>query len=373
MRRFFIAIVLVLGSFSIYKMGPAALSSLPFSSERIGPPKGVAPGGPAIAFVQTRPEEVLSLPSGPMYFPPMGVYLIKEGRAVGRDGDIITSEDKILLGTTLHTDLQLRSPEQIANHHLLRRFKLPKVQSIKGRVAVIASGSATCYAHWMADALPKIKILEETNLPYDKLYIASPKRTFHLPSLEALNIPKEKILFADKNTHIKADEIVAITLPTAGSKIPPWVSSFLKTTFLVNEPSESSEKIFISREKSRRHSISDEEKIWTLLKKEGFKKVYSEDLTLSQQAKLFASAQVIVAQHGAGLVNLSFCKKRTQVVELFPSFCAPRCFEDLAKTLDLPYKGIHCLKKGAEGNYLTDDLSELKSYIRSFNENLEEA
>jgi capsular polysaccharide biosynthesis protein len=49
----------------------------------------------------------------------------------------------------------------------------------------------------------------------------------------------------------------------------------------------------------------------------GFTTLHLEHMHVSEQAKAFNSAEIIVAPHGAGLANLVFCQPGTVVVELF--------------------------------------------------------
>ncbi|MBD1921548.1 glycosyltransferase family 61 protein [Microcoleus sp. FACHB-831] len=50
------------------------------------------------------------------------------------------------------------------------------------------------------------------------------------------------------------------------------------------------------------------------LKKFGFEQVTLESLSVSDQAALFSSAQVVIAPHGAGLSNVVFCNRGTKVI-----------------------------------------------------------
>ena len=55
-----------------------------------------------------------------------------------------------------------------------------------------------------------------------------------------------------------------------------------------------------------------------VLTKYGFVKVELESLSVAEQVQLFSSAEVIIAAHGAGLTNLTFCQPGTTVLEIFP-------------------------------------------------------
>ena len=52
-----------------------------------------------------------------------------------------------------------------------------------------------------------------------------------------------------------------------------------------------------------------------------FEEILPEQLSVQEQAELFASASAVVGPHGAGLTNIVFCKPQTKVIELFaPSY-----------------------------------------------------
>jgi capsular polysaccharide biosynthesis protein len=81
-------------------------------------------------------------------------------------------------------------------------------------------------------------------------------------------------------------------------------------------------RIYIRRKWSR--IITNESDLWEILKPYGFIKVELETLSVADQAQLFSSAEVIVGAHGAGLVNLTFCKPGTKVIEIFsPTYITP--------------------------------------------------
>jgi hypothetical protein len=61
-----------------------------------------------------------------------------------------------------------------------------------------------------------------------------------------------------------------------------------------------------------------------------------EGLPLIEQVRLFSSARLIVAQHGAALANLVFCRPGTRVLKIFPAD-SWNCFQPLAETFQVEY------------------------------------
>ncbi len=57
-------------------------------------------------------------------------------------------------------------------------------------------------------------------------------------------------------------------------------------------------------------------------------------MSVKEQVKLFAEAELVVAAHGAALTNLVFCSPGTRIVELFPPDYVNVCFWALSTQVD---------------------------------------
>lgn len=111
-----------------------------------------------------------------------------------------------------------------------------------------------------------------------------------------------------------------------------------------------SEKFYISRSLASRQPPM-EEKLQSMLAKLGFLIVHTEKMSISDQAALFASANVIVASHGAALTNILFCKPETLLIELFmPNYLNPEYYLR-SRSGALKY-GLVIMDE--QGNYLAD-------------------
>ena len=66
-----------------------------------------------------------------------------------------------------------------------------------------------------------------------------------------------------------------------------------------------------------------------------FKNIILEDLSFSDQITYFNNAKFIIAQHGAGLFNLVFCKENTSILEIEPILV--QVFKNIADTKKLKY------------------------------------
>ena len=79
---------------------------------------------------------------------------------------------------------------------------------------------------------------------------------------------------------------------------------------------------FISRRKAvQGRSIINEEELIKVLLQFGVQPVVLEELTLSKQLSLFASARLLIGPHGAGMVHALFMQERSGIIELLSTSC----------------------------------------------------
>jgi hypothetical protein len=86
--------------------------------------------------------------------------------------------------------------------------------------------------------------------------------------------------------------------------------------------------------------------------------VVLEDLSLRDQIELFSMADIVVAQHGAALSNLVWCRPSTWVIEVIDAQVRPPFFEALARRLNLNYISVK-----QSNNHAEVDIDSLASII----------
>lgn len=195
----------------------------------------------------------------------------------------------------------------------------------KGSLAVISSPGQENWYHWLFQVLGRLKILADSAVHYDKIYINNLRYEWQKESLfvvmKKLAISQDKLLLIDEDTVIQADMLIVPSVPFIPVKdrkvFPCWLKQFIHECFLQNEakgycPS----KIYISRNKARVRKIDNEQAFSQLLDRLGFVTIYLEDLSVFEQARLFHNATIIVGPHGSGFTNLIFSKPNTKVIEL---------------------------------------------------------
>lgn len=314
---------------------------------------------PSCRYVKILDAETRSLPQYPLKpekrwesvcFPESFVLKLPKGRVFSRDGVVITKDHQVLSDSI--------QPWVSAEERSLHKVTtMPAIKKVNLKLAVIAAHASACYYHWMTDILPRIKLLQDSGIQYDKVYIPSLWGNFPFQkyTLAKLGLEPEKWIEGNQDTYIEAEEIIfpSLAIQTCCTQ-PSWICDFLQKTFCSEEDleAEGEKKLFISRKvvtSSSKRMIINEEEVLAFLTPLGFEKVLLEDLTVGEQASIFSKAKVIIAAHGAGLTNLVFCKPKTRIIEIFNPNHLDETYFFMSKLLGLDHR---CLQPS------TDRLSE---------------
>ncbi len=105
-----------------------------------------------------------------------------------------------------------------------------------------------------------------------------------------------------------------------------------------------------------------------LLKKLQFTEICLEDYSLAGQIALFNAAQAIVAPHGAGLTNLTFCEANTFVLEFMAEEHNEPFYENISRSRGLRYQSLRCTPTDASNlaiSHLTVNLDSLRIALES--------
>lgn len=104
-------------------------------------------------------------------------------------------------------------------------------------------------------------------------------------------------------------------------------------------------KIFISRSKASARRLFNEEEIFEVFEKFGFKKVYPENYSVTDQIAMFNSAEFIAGGSGAAFANLVFCSQSCKII--------------IFSKNEIPFSGFSTIARYLELNllYFTEDSS----------------
>ncbi|NES69810.1 MAG: DUF563 domain-containing protein, partial [Okeania sp. SIO2D1] len=263
------------------------------------------------------------------------IVVVPDGKGCVKPGTtaVITSDNKLV------TDISTGCAEII-----LSDPKLSSVHYINGTVAFLSvKWLEQNYFQWFFNLVYRIDLLRRSNLipVIDKFVFSMVNKKFHKQTLEALDIPLEKVIESKKYPHIKAKELVvpSFTSKQGGLRVTKWGCEFLKSIFLKPETryklSGKPERIYISRSLASWRRVINEKEVVNLLEKYGFISVTLESMSVEEQALCLGAAKFIITPHGAGLTNLVFCTPGTKVIEIFsPKYITP-IYREISNVCDL--------------------------------------
>lgn len=217
---------------------------------------------------------------------------------------------------------------------------------LKGTSLLLGAAGAQNYYHWTYDILPKFKVLEMAGISLDSIdhfILRDTDWGFQRAMLEIIGIAKEKIHIAKIAPRISCDKLHHIEIKNfVGMRMHRFIPDYLTDLFLKNKENiQTGRKLFIARPKDEKRSVENEQELRDLVTSHGYEVVTVRGLSFYEQAALFYSADSIITSHGAVLANLSYCRPRTQIIELFGSHVFSY-FYGLSNLCKLQYTAILC-------------------------------
>lgn len=206
---------------------------------------------------------------------------------------------------------------------------------IPGKVLVLSQIGSMNYCHWLLEILGRLAIIETNNIEYDWICV-SDNKPFIKKILMLWGIDPNIIINpTDQNFTIQADNLIVPSLVTRtdqghkhfGNYVHPYTALYTRNKLLnaasksFTDSSNFSKRIFLSRKDGyNARRILNEDEIFAILEKHGFKSYILSDMSIEEQIQLFNNAEIVVGEHGAGMANTLFCKPGCKVIELFHHF-----------------------------------------------------
>lgn len=279
-----------------------------------------------------------------------GTYIvtIPQGR-VFADGIVITPENQVL------RDLSQVIGGTAGDHWVCRRGNLPRPVYFDGTLAVLASTAGNNYFHWLFDILPRYELLSDQSI--DAYYVANENR-FQQAYLLKAGIPPHRIINAGKHNHIQAKTLFVPSLPGNTGNPTPRSCQFLRSISGCEKWSGGKRRIYLTRNDGGRRRIINENEITPLLEHYGFEYIAPATLSVEQQIRLFAEAEVIIGPHGAALSNLVYANPGTRVIEFFSPDYVNVCYWALADLCQLEYYYLVNQDNSAITNAICSEVSQ---------------
>ena len=198
----------------------------------------------------------------------------------------------------------------------LKNFLLmKKPNKFIAKALIVHDRHSENYYHWITDVLPKI-IWAKKNKVFKnyKLVIPEFSNKFQIQTIK--KITKNYILI-DKFTTFEINKLKYLSeFHVSGSPRKIFLNE-TKKIFINKKKSENEyRKIYISRLNTKRRRLKNEKNFTDLLIQKKFKIIETDKLSFQQQVNIFNNCSTLVSLHGAGLTNLIWLKKNSNIIEI---------------------------------------------------------
>lgn len=282
-------------------------------------------------------------------FPQPFVAEFEDAILLGSDAIGMTADKQLITETTYRSSNITDSP--------MDRAKLAYDVGIDGR---FGHGSSTTIAgpclplidqwshgffHWIADQLTKLQSAEAyQKMKGEKptLLIESNPPSWKTETLELLGFDQSDWQEWEGSV-ARCERLLVPSHRRLEHYISPNAIEWLRKRTLSNmeESSNYSERVYVSREDASRRRVLNEMEIIDELSDSGYESYTLSDLSFREQVRLFTQAEVVLGPHGAGFTNTIFSNDIT-LLEFFGSNQQSRslCYYGISNAKEFDYRAV---------------------------------
>ncbi len=282
------------------------------------------------------PSDVTHTGHGIAHLPEAYLAELHQTTIIAGSNLILTNANQIILNDEIYADQDRRY--SFKSQYVVHADKNTiTVKYIKQMPQPIAKGIHFChdfshnYYHWILECLPRLYVVDQfadiNNLP---LLVDDGLTQQQLDALKLMNTANHPLHFLHKGHSYQVNQLFVPNMstvihdnynsPVAYDKdvlISPTAIHYMREKILQKlgcANQKGFRKIFISRKQSEHRRLLNLPEIENLLMSRGFEIVFPEALTFANQVKLFAQAELVVGQTGAGFVNLMWCPENCKAL-----------------------------------------------------------
>jgi hypothetical protein len=239
----------------------------------------------------------------------------------------------------------LRDPSDIA----LLSSALPRarsaIPSTLGPVIPVP-GTHYKYYHFLIEVLPRLLLAHETT-PDARVLLSEPVPDYVRMALDAIGLPY--ILVPAQA--LRGCEATLCDPASFGWPHPGYLPLLRGLPVGIASPGAAQQpsRLYISRSGSAR-TLHQEEDLERYLESHGFQVARLEDHDWTSQVRMFRSAEIVVAPHGAGLANTVFMPAGGRVVELTSGDWWYPCFVHISAMAGLTHEVVRLAPERGAGH-----------------------
>jgi len=289
----------------------------------------------------------VSIPSTPKKYqknalhhnPTITLAEINWGRVATKYCDVISPDNKIFI------DMVNTLPNGISRISLSRSELLPKLPELEIKegtfATIVVYWGLHNYWHWIMDCLARLWVLEISGCEDAKIIVPRKLHSYQTQYLDLLVNEHQREYIGEEFWSIQY-----LLVPSFVRQIPfaPTEASYWLRDKMLNQTPKSDaqlpKRIFISRARTTRRRLLNEEEVYSKLIPYGFDYIECDKLTVIEQIQLFRQVEAVVGLHGAGLTNILFMPKDGFLLELQNIHRSKPEYWSLANTLGIKYSCV---------------------------------
>jgi hypothetical protein len=199
------------------------------------------------------------------------------------------------------------------------------------------------YGHWLVDSAALLALLRERMVGgFEQIAIGGPElrksreivaETISLlaPSMPVIEHPDAEVWRFTELHYVQPIQIPQLF------KLPDALAALRRAVLGYDPAVAGYRRLFISRRHFPGRQLVNETQVIDVFERYGFEVVFPEELSLLEQARLFASASAVAGVKGAALTNMVFCPPETVVIVMSPIDWPDLFFWDIAGQRNFAY------------------------------------
>jgi hypothetical protein len=270
-------------------------------------------------------------------YPQLFLGHLRNGRVLGRDGVVLTSDGLVLEESTFAWGMPP------ARWPVFSRLSAPRIEEKQGALLTLLSPvtAKPNYFHWWVDTLPRLAIAEASGIRHFQVIVPEKMEDWQRESLERVGYPSDRWApFGDEQWRVES--LLFPSFLGYSGMVRPWATAWLRRKIGLPKSSSAKRRIYLRREKVGYRRVANEAELVPILKSFKFEMLETQGMKLADQVKLFSGAECVVSIHGAGLANLLFAPPKTRVIEFMSPHPAytNTCYYSLCSALGHRYAVI---------------------------------
>jgi capsular polysaccharide biosynthesis protein len=231
-------------------------------------------------------------------------------------------------------------------HTAFVRARLSKPTRLSGlTLSLVTPEAAANYHHWTMDLLPRAGLAKRAGYAldaFDHILVKDRGYRFQKEAFERLGLDEKKIIHVDDRLHVQCDRLVVPSVRNDNLLVNRQDMEFSRSLYLdENEvPVKPTRRLYVGRADAAFRRITNNDELLKLLHAHGFEEVAMSKMTVAEQAKIFAEAEIIVGPNGSALANLIFANPKCRVIEFFAPGWVVGYNWMICSNFKLPYTAI---------------------------------